>query len=112
MKSGLHSVRMPATRIMSVSTAASSEVFFFNMVSGDRTLLSLLSYSGNNNPGCKTALTGELNSVASGRPSRGSTSWSPARSWWGEGDWARFSWSCSCIFWLSRECSSGRSGLV
>lgn len=41
MKSGLHSGLMPATRIISVSTAASSEVFLLNMVNGDSTLLSL-----------------------------------------------------------------------
>jgi len=34
MKSGLHSSLMPATRIISASAAASSEVFLFNMVNG------------------------------------------------------------------------------
>lgn len=41
MNSGLHSGLIAATRIISVSTAASSEVFLFNVVNGDRILLSL-----------------------------------------------------------------------
>lgn len=41
MSSGLHSGLIAATSIISVSTASSSEVFLFNIVNGDRTLLSL-----------------------------------------------------------------------